>query len=135
MGEGGGGTTTDQDLGWVLRARSSGDPEAFEAPVAPRRAVLLRLLSAVIGDWQEAEDALREWNTLPLALGKECLLALDGETQPLYTPPHLRWEAVDAFEALADGSANLAAAMASLRAHIAERTATGRRGSLLKKDQ
>lgn len=38
----------------------SGDPDAFEALVASRRAALLRLLVAVIGDGHEAEDALQE---------------------------------------------------------------------------
>ncbi len=37
-----------------------GDPDAFAALVAPRRARLLLLLVAAIGDWQEAEDGLQE---------------------------------------------------------------------------
>ena len=78
-------------------------------------------------------EVMREWNALPWPLGKECLLALDAETDPLSTPPHLWWEAIDAFEALADGSVDLHAGMTAVRAHIAERAATGRRGSLLKK--
>jgi len=39
---------------------SQGDHGAFEALVAPRRARLLLLLAAVLGDWHEAEDALQE---------------------------------------------------------------------------
>gem|GEM_PF-366481 len=42
------------------RLAAQGDPEAFDALVAPRRAGLLLLLAAVIGDWHEAEDALQE---------------------------------------------------------------------------
>jgi len=37
-----------------------GDPDAFAALVAPRRARLLLLLVAAIGDWHEAEDGLQE---------------------------------------------------------------------------
>ena len=37
-----------------------GDHGAFADLVRPRRERLLLLLAAVLGDWQEAEDALQE---------------------------------------------------------------------------
>lgn len=37
-----------------------GDPEAFDALVAPRRTRFLLLLAATALDWHEAEDALQE---------------------------------------------------------------------------
>lgn len=43
-----------------LERAVAGDPEAFDALVAPRRAALLLRAMAVLGDWHEAEDALQE---------------------------------------------------------------------------
>ena len=43
-----------------LQRAASGDPEAFDALLAPRRAGLLLRVASVVGDWQEAEDALQE---------------------------------------------------------------------------
>lgn len=50
---------TDGERAEVLLA-SQGDHDAFEALVAPRRDRLLLLMAAVLGDWQEAEDALQD---------------------------------------------------------------------------
>lgn len=50
---------TEGERAEVLLA-SQGDHGAFEALVAPRQGRLLLLLTAVLGDWQEAEDALQD---------------------------------------------------------------------------
>ncbi len=55
-----GGNTVDPAEHRYLERAARGDPEAFDALLAPRRPALLLRIASVVGDWQEAEDALQE---------------------------------------------------------------------------
>ena len=63
----------------VLRAQS-GDAEAFAALVAARRARLLVLVAATIGDWHEAEDALQDalWRAFTAIRGLRAVEGFDA---------------------------------------------------------
>lgn len=83
-----------------------------------------RLVGARLPDYRTLER-MRAWRALPLPLGKECLLELDRDADPMSSPPWLYWEAI---EALAAGSVDLDAGMDAVRTNIAQRTADGLRG-------
>lgn len=68
-------------------------------------------------------EGMRVWSAQPLPLGKECLLALDAETGPLWTPP---WLCLlpgggDALWSLAFSEVSIDAGIAALRAAVAAR--------------
>ena len=50
----------DREQRTLVLLAMQGDPEAFAALAAARRARLLLLLAATVGDWHEAEDALQD---------------------------------------------------------------------------
>lgn len=66
-------------------------------------------------------DDMRAWLAQPLPLGKECLLALDAQTGPLWTPPWLCLlpGAGDALWSLARSEVTIDEGMAALREAVA----------------